>query len=76
MTHRRGAATLGVEIQHKNLSDVSWGTAASFTGITATGVFSKDASSLKEEVRLAFTYSGGAAGDFTHVVIAAPAWRP
>ena len=71
-----GTLILGAAIEHKNEADTSWGTAASFTNITAEGLSTKDVSGLKEEIRLAFTFSDGAVGNFAHIVIAAPAWRP
>jgi len=36
----------------------------------------EDLTGIKEEVRLSFTFSTGVAGDFVHLVLAAPAWRP
>jgi hypothetical protein len=76
VTHKGGTPTMGVDVEHKNVEDTSWSTADSFTAISATGLATKDVSGLKEEVRFAFTFSAGSAGDFFHVVVPAPAWRP
>ena len=75
-THISGAPTLVITVEHKNEDETTWGTAGTFTGITAPGVSTKDVTSLKEEVRLAFTYSAGSAGNFFHVIVSAPSWRP
>ena len=75
-THVNGSPTLVVTVEHKNVEDTSWTTAGTFSNITAAGVSTKDISSLKEEIRIAFTFSTGVAGDFVHVLIPAPAWRP
>jgi hypothetical protein len=76
VTHKAGSPNMGVAVEHKNVEDTSWATADSFAVITATGLATKDISSLKEEIRFAFTFSGGSAGDFFHVIVPAPAWRP
>ncbi|MHC4957084.1 MAG: hypothetical protein ACYTGN_01820 [Planctomycetota bacterium] len=75
VTHLTASPTLVVTIEHKNADDTTWATAATFTSITAVGVATKDATSLKEQIRIAFNYTAGSAGDFVHVVVAAPAWR-
>lgn len=69
-----GTSSLAVDIEHKNRSDTSWTTAASFTAITTTGVKTKDASALKEQVRLKFTQSANA-GDWSRVFVHPPLWR-
>ena len=71
-----GALTLVVTVEHKNSDETAWAPAGTFTNITAAGVSTKDLNTLKEEIRIAFTYTVGALGDFSHVVISAPAWRP
>ena len=76
ITHKGGSPTLSIVIEHKNSEDTSWTTLASITGLTATGVQTKDATAIKEELRISFVYTAGSAGDFFHIVIAAPAWRP
>ncbi|MCK6458556.1 MAG: hypothetical protein L6Q95_01515 [Planctomycetes bacterium] len=76
-THVRGALTLNAVVQHKNREDTSWSNAGSFSGITALGLSSLDVTSLKEEIRFAFTFSGaGSLGHFFRVFIPPPAWRP
>ena len=76
VTHKMGTSpSLAVTIDHKNADETSWTAAGAFTAITATGVATKDISSLKEELRFAFTPTG-TDGDAFHVIVAAPAWRP
>jgi hypothetical protein len=74
--HLTGSPTLEVEIEHKNTEDTTWTTAGTFTAITGVGVQAQDVTGLKEQIRLKFYYSAGSAGDFVHLVVAAPAWRP
>ena len=76
VTHLVGTVTFVVDIEHKNLEDTTWASAGTFTAITATGVQVKDLTGLKEEIRIKFAFSAGSAGDFVHVIVAAPAWRP
>ena len=76
VTHYSGGPTLVVTVEHKNVEDTSWTTAGTFSNITSTGVATKDVSSLKEEIRFAFTFTAGTAGDFCHVIVPEPAWRP
>jgi len=75
VTHIAGTPTLNIDVEHKNVEDTSWTTAGSFSSITAVGVESKDVTGLKEQIRLAFTFSAGSAGNFFVVVIAPPAFR-
>ncbi len=75
-THLAGGPTLVVAIQHKNADETSWGVAGTFSNITATGITTKDVSDLKEMIRLNYTFSAGSAGDFVHVIVPAPIWRP
>jgi hypothetical protein len=76
-THVSSGLTLDAVVQHKNREDTSWTNAGTFSGITAAGVSSLDLSSLKEEIRFSFTFSGsGALRDFFRVFIPPPAWRP
>ncbi|MHC4490398.1 MAG: hypothetical protein ACYTDU_02070 [Planctomycetota bacterium] len=76
VTHMGGTPTLVVTVDHKNVEDTSWSTAGTFSNISATGVATKDISSLKEELRFAFTFAAGTVQDFFHVIVPAPAWRP
>jgi hypothetical protein len=76
VTHKMGTSpSLAVSVEHKNEDETSWAAAGAFSAITATGVATKDISSLKEEVRFNFTPTG-TDGDAFHVIVAAPAWRP
>lgn len=76
VTHMRGGPTMVVTVEHKNVEDTSWSTAGTFSNITTTGLATKDISGLKEEIRFAFTFTAGSAGEFFHVIVPAPAWRP
>ncbi len=76
VTHMSGSPTLSVAVQHKNADETTWGAAGSFAAISGTGVATKDITGLKEEIRLNFTFTAGSAGNFVHIVVAAPAWRP
>lgn len=68
--------TLECSIEHKNASDTSFSTAASFSSMTGAGVFSKDATALKEEIRLAIVVGGSAAVNTVYANVLAPVWRP
>ena len=76
VTHKMGTSpSLAISIEHKNEEDTTWSSAGTFDAITTTGVKSEDISTLKEELRFAFTPTG-TDGDAFHVIVAAPAWRP
>ena len=68
--------TLEVAIQHRNRKDTSWDTLVSFSGITSTGVNTKDASGLKELVRLMITLTGTNADGSVHANFGVTSWRP
>jgi len=76
VTHRAGAPTLVATIEHRNYDDTSWTTAGTLGSISTVGVHTTDVSDIKEEVRVAFTFAAGSVGDFVHVQLPAPAWRP
>jgi len=71
-----GSSQLVVDVEHKNESDTNFGTASTFSSISSAGTYSRDALNLLEQVRLKFTLSGGSSGDYAHVIVAPPAWRP
>jgi len=75
-THLTGNPTLEVNDEHRNDEDTRWSTAGTFSNITTKTVTTRDVSTIKEIVRLSFEYSAGVAGDFFHVIVPAPAWRP
>jgi hypothetical protein len=75
-THLKGNPTLVVKVEHRNEDETSWATAGTFSNITTKTVTTLDVSTIKEIVRLSFEYSAGVAGDFFHVIVPAPAWRP
>jgi len=71
-----GSSALTVDIEHKNEEDTSFTSAGSIGSMSNEGTYSKDTSGLKEQIRLKFLVSGGSSGDYIHVVLAPPAWRP
>ena len=75
VTHIGGSPTLVVDIEHKNPTDTSWQSVATFAHITATGVHLKDASAFKLMIRLAFSFTAGSTGDFVALRLLAPMWR-
>jgi hypothetical protein len=76
-THVRGGLALSATVQHRNREDPSWTDAGTFSGITAPGLSTLDLSSLKEEIRFSYRFTGtGSLGDFFRVFIPPPAWRP
>ena len=76
VTHLDAGVTFDVTVEHKNAEDTSWTSAGAFTGIAAVGLGTKDVSSLKEELRLKYSFSAGSSGDMVHIVVPAPQWRP
>ncbi len=77
MNHDMAATqTLDPVVEHRNSEDTTWSTAASFDPITGTGVSSKDATGLKEIVRIKMAFSGTDSTDAAHFLIQAPSWRP
>ena len=71
-----GAATLDIDIEHKNNDDTSWATSGTtfvqWTG--TTGYKTAEVSGLKEMIRFKYDV-GGDAGDFVHVLVHQPIWR-
>src|SRR5262245_6090346 len=68
------SGTLNIDIEHRNNIDDTWTTAASFSAITSTGVYTQVATTLKELVRLKFSQTTGSADAFMRVAILAPVW--
>ena len=76
-THKFGASlAMTVTVEHKNHDETTWGVADTFASVGSVAGFTKDITGLKEEIRFAFTFTAGSGGEFYHVVIAEPAWRP
>ena len=70
-----GSPALQVDVQHKNFSDTTWTSCGMFANITGTGVHLKDVTSLKQQLRLAFSFASGSTGDFVALRLLAPMWR-
>jgi hypothetical protein len=68
--------TLECAIEHKNQEDTSFTTAATFTSMSSAGMHTKDATALKEQIRLAITVGGSAATNTAYANVLAPQWRP
>jgi len=51
------ATNLNFVLEHKKKTDTTWTTAGSFTPITASGVYTLNATGLKEQLRLASSLS-------------------
>lgn len=75
-TSLSASQTFDIAIESRNADQTTWTQLATFTGMTATGVFTKDVSGLLEIVRLKFTFSGTNAEDSVHYLMQAPSWRP
>ena len=75
-THVSSAPTFVVTIQHRNEDETAWTDHSAFSNITAVGTSTKDATAIKELVRLKFTFSTSGADDAVHIIVPAPAWRP
>lgn len=75
VTVRYANPTLVFEVEHKNAEDTSWSSAGS-TSTSTTGVVTLEVSTLKEELRIKFTFSSIVTGDFVHVIVPAPMWLP
>jgi hypothetical protein len=73
-THFYGAGALIATVEHKNLDETTWATAGTFADITGAGVKTLVIDGVKEEFRFKFGFSGGGAGDFVHLLIAAVMW--
>ena len=74
-----GGALLNVDVEHKNSDDTTWGTLASFSAISATGVKTLAASGCKEQLRFNYSISGGGAPntyDTFYINVLAPVWTP
>jgi hypothetical protein len=77
VSHVNATPDVTVTIEHRNAEDTSFTTAATFSSITAVGVATKDATSLKEIIRLKFEFDAGDATNAAiHFLIQAPTWRP
>ena len=71
-----GNPLLVITLEHKNHDETAFTAAGTFANITAAGVATKDFTDLKEELRLVYHFTTGSAGDFLHIVVGTPAWRP
>lgn len=75
MTVRHGACTLVMDVEHRNVEDSSWSSVGTVS-VSALGAVTLDLSGLKEELRLKFTFSAGALGNFVQILVPAPMWLP
>ena len=75
VSHLATSPTLTVTVEHKNRTETSWTTAGSFAAISATGVFQKDLSGLKQQIRVATSFASGSAGDMVRIAVLPVMWR-
>lgn len=68
--------TLVITVEHRNEDETSWATAGTFANITAVGSSNLSVTTLKEIIRLTYSFSAGSDGDGFHIVVNTPAWRP
>jgi hypothetical protein len=68
--------TLECIVEHKNVGDISYTTAGTFSSMVAAGVWKLDVSGLKEEIRLAITVGGSVATNTVYANVLSPMWRP
>jgi hypothetical protein len=68
--------TLECVVEHKNVEDTSFTTAATFTSMTTTGLKQVQASALKEQIRLNITVGGAVDTNTVYANVLAPNWRP
>lgn len=66
---------LGAVVEHKNVEDATFATAATFSTINSVTVASVNATSIKEQVRYAFTPTATNAWEGFYIALPAPAWR-
>ena len=76
VTHVAGGPTFNVDIETRNVEDAAHTVAASFDAISAVVVAPKNATGLKELVRLKMTVSGASSTAAVHFILPEPAWRP
>lgn len=77
VTHVVSTPDVTVTIEHRNAEDTSFAAAATFSTISAVGTAIQEATSLKEIIRLKFTFDAGdGALAGLHFVLQAPTWRP
>jgi hypothetical protein len=76
VTQAVGSPTLSLQIEHKN-DNGTWANAGSFSDITTTGVYTKDITGIKQQVRIAAAMTAGPKGDFFVLVfrLAGISWR-
>jgi len=75
VTHKAGNNDATMTVETRNSEDTSWTTVDSAT-ITTTGKVEVGGSSIKELLRIKFSWASGAASDVVHVIVQAPTWRP
>src|SRR5262245_14432145 len=65
---------LGAVIEHKNMDDTAFVTAGTFSTINSISVASLGVTSIKEQVRFAFTVTATNAWEGFYLLLPAPAW--
>ncbi|MCA9313853.1 MAG: hypothetical protein H6806_03370 [Planctomycetes bacterium] len=71
------SANFKVDVEHRNEEDTAFSAAASFSTLTSVGIASLDVGSLKEIIRMRYTFDvGDGASAAVHFLMQAPSWRP
>ena len=70
------ATNLNITIEHQNRGDTTWAGAASFTPITASGVYTLDVTGIKEKYRWALALGPNPVAGDSYRVQKAVSWRP
>ena len=76
MTQYDGPTNLTIGVQHRDETYTTWGTAGSFSPITAVGHSEVDITGLKQILRFEYSFVGGSADSGVHFVMQAPSFRP
>ena len=68
VTHVGGSPTVVVKVEDRELNG-TWSVAGTFANIDSIGVKTKNITGLKEEWRIALTFSAGSPGTFIHAFV-------
>ncbi len=71
-----GGASFAIAVEHKNGDETAWTALGSFSAITAAGISTLQASSIREQLRFKYVLTGAASTDSVYFNMLAPAWRP
>src|SRR5262245_35180791 len=69
-------ATLEARIEHKNLEDTGWTTAATFASMNAVDIYTVNVAALKEQWRYVYSIGGSNPTNMAHYDELGVLWRP